>query len=146
MSLYRLSIMTFLHFIAMYVLMYAMVDRLGNVVLNLNQLYMAAIMTAPMLFLEGLLMGSMYSHKVILTFVMVFSVALFVLFFVFLRLQIAVDDRELLRSMIPHHAGAILMCEKATLTNPEVITLCNGIVASQEAEIDQMKQILGSGI
>jgi uncharacterized protein (DUF305 family) len=41
--------------------------------------------------------------------------------------------------MIPHHAGAILMCNEAQLTDPEVKRLCEGIVASQEREIAQMK-------
>ena len=44
--------------------------------------------------------------------------------------------------MIPHHSGAILMCEQAKLTDPEVRDLCRGIIAGQKAEIDQMKQIL----
>jgi uncharacterized protein (DUF305 family) len=44
--------------------------------------------------------------------------------------------------MIPHHAGAILMCEEAQLRDPEVIELCASIVESQRAEIDQMKAAL----
>jgi uncharacterized protein (DUF305 family) len=43
-----------------------------------------------------------------------------------------------LKSMIPHHAAAILMCEKASIRDPEVTKLCEGIVARQQAEIDQM--------
>jgi hypothetical protein len=38
----HLVVMTVLSFIAMYVLMYAMVDRFGDVYPNLNQSYMAA--------------------------------------------------------------------------------------------------------
>ena len=49
--------MAALSFVAMYVLMYAMVDRVANVHPNLNQLYMAALMTAPMIVLELVLMG-----------------------------------------------------------------------------------------
>jgi hypothetical protein len=43
----RLAIMTALSFISMYVLMYAMVNRFANVYNNLNQFYMAGLMTAP---------------------------------------------------------------------------------------------------
>jgi uncharacterized protein (DUF305 family) len=41
--------------------------------------------------------------------------------------------------MIPHHAGAILMCEEAPIRDPEIKELCGAIVSSQRSEIDQMK-------
>jgi uncharacterized protein (DUF305 family) len=41
--------------------------------------------------------------------------------------------------MIPHHAGAILVCEKAPIQVPEIKKLCGAIVAGQRSEIDQMK-------
>ena len=55
----RLMWMTALFFVSMYFLMYAMVDTLENVRHNLNQVYMAGLMTAPMLVIEIGLMGSM---------------------------------------------------------------------------------------
>jgi hypothetical protein len=30
--------------------------------------------------------------------------------------------------MIPHHSGAILMCEQAALTDPDIVALCRQIV------------------
>jgi len=44
--------------------------------------------------------------------------------------------------MIPHHSGAILMCGKAKLTDPELIALCDEIIIAQEREIVQMQAIL----
>jgi uncharacterized protein (DUF305 family) len=44
--------------------------------------------------------------------------------------------------MIPHHAGAILMCEKAAIQNLEVKKLCENIKVNQQNEINQMKNIL----
>jgi uncharacterized protein (DUF305 family) len=44
--------------------------------------------------------------------------------------------------MIPHHAGAILMCEQASLYDAEIKDLCGRIINSQQEEIDQMKAIL----
>jgi hypothetical protein len=44
----QLAIMTALSFISMYVLMYAMVNRFANVYSNLNQFYMAGLMTAKL--------------------------------------------------------------------------------------------------
>lgn len=53
-------LMSALSFDAMYVLMYAMVDRLTNVYSSLNQAYMAALMTAPMVLIELAVMREMY--------------------------------------------------------------------------------------
>jgi hypothetical protein len=44
----RLAVMAVMSLLAMFTLMYAMVDRLGNVIPNLDQVYMAGLMTAPM--------------------------------------------------------------------------------------------------
>ena len=44
--------------------------------------------------------------------------------------------------MIPHHSSAILMCEEASLDDQAIIDLCGEIVAAQEREIAQMKDIL----
>ncbi|MCK5910079.1 MAG: DUF305 domain-containing protein, partial [Caulobacter sp.] len=49
---------------------------------------------------------------------------------------------EFLRSMIPHHSGAILMCGKAPIRDPEIRTLCAGIIEGQKKEIDQMSTML----
>ena len=54
-------------------------------------------------------------------------------------------DRLWLTSMIDHHRGAIAMAqdEIAHGKNPDVIYLARTIIAGQQAEIDQMKQMLG---
>jgi uncharacterized protein (DUF305 family) len=44
--------------------------------------------------------------------------------------------------MIPHHAGALLMCEKASIEDAEIQQLCKTIIAGQQSEIDQMNKIL----
>ena len=50
----RLASMIVLSSISMYVLMYAMVNTLGDVYNSLNQFYMAGLMTAPMVVVEML--------------------------------------------------------------------------------------------
>ena len=65
--------------------------------------------------------------------------------FIAILQQFLVGDREFLRSMIPHHSGAVLMCKEASLKDPELRELCygpNGIIASQIREVEQMKAIL----
>lgn len=136
----KLLLMTVISFISMYVLMYMMVDKYINVYPNLNQFYMAGMMTAPMIIIELLLMGSMYPSKVVNTLILIFSAFFLIFFIIFIRMQIAISDKEFLKSMIPHHAGAILMCEKASIEDPEIKVLCRKIVASQQSEIDWMNR------
>ena len=62
--------------------------------------------------------------------------------FLLIRQQVAISDRQFLRSMIPHHSGAILMCEGATLQDQRIKDLCKTIVAGQRSEIDQMRALL----
>src|SRR5687768_5939951 len=135
----RLLAMVLLSFAAMYVLMYAMVDVLENVFHNVNQVYMAGLMVAPMVLIELGLMSSMYPNKTLNAILAAASIALMIVFWIGIRQQVAVSDRQFLRSMIPHHAGAILMCEENRLRDPELQRLCRGILMSQQSEIDLMK-------
>lgn len=66
----------------------------------------------------------------------------FVASFAAMRTQAAIGDKEFVRSMIPHHSGAILMCEQASIEDPEIVALCDQIVKGQSAEIEQMERIL----
>jgi hypothetical protein len=59
----HLLVMTVLSFLSMYILMYAMVDWFANVYGNLNQFYMAGLMTAPMVLIEMAVMAAMYPNK-----------------------------------------------------------------------------------
>lgn len=126
----------------MYVLMYAMVDRFSNVYPNFNQLYMAGLMTAPMIIIELALIGAMYQKKQWNALIIGGSVVALIAFWLLIRQQTAILDIQFLKSMIPHHGGAILMCEQASLQDPEIKELCGNIISSQQSEIDQMKGIL----
>lgn len=137
-----LLLMGAIHFLLMFALMYAMVDVFGNIYPNLNQVYMAGIMTAPMLILEIALMYRMYENKRVLLVILGSSIVVLALFFFLIRTQTAIGDKEFLKSMIPHHGGAILMCKNAPIQDPEIRELCQSIISSQQREIDQMKRIL----
>lgn len=128
--------------IIMYLGMFAMIWTSGEFVQNINFLYMALIMWAPMSAVMLWTMKSMYENQRL----NLGLYALFAVVFAFsvwgMRDQVLVGDRQFLRSMIPHHSGAILMCERSKLTDPEIRSLCEGIVSSQAQEIAQMKAIL----
>ena len=126
----------------MYFGMFAMIWSGGEFVQNINFFYMALIMWAPMSVVMLWTMKAMYRNSR-------WNIALYALFglvFVFslwgIRDQVLVGDRQFLRSMIPHHSGAILMCERSNLADSEIRSLCEGIVRSQAEEIAQMKAIL----
>ena len=138
----RLAAMIVLSFISMYVLMYAMVNTLGDVYNSLNQVYMAGLMTAPMVVIELLLMSGMYKNKKLNALLIAGSCAAGIAFFLFIRQETAISDRQFLRSMIPHHSGAILMCNEASLQDQRLLELCKTIVTGQQQEIDQMRAIL----
>ena len=139
----RLLGMMVLSFISMYVLINAMVDSFANVYPSFNQFYMAGLMTAPMLIIELALMGSMYPSKKMNALLMLVGVIALALFWMLIRQQTAINDRQFLKSMIPHHAGAILMCKEAPIRDVQIQELCRTITSGQQAEIDQMKTILG---
>jgi hypothetical protein len=139
MHYHHLLVMVVLSFISMYVLMYAMVDVFAHVFMNLNQVYMAGLMTAPMVIIELVVMRGMYANKRLNAIIIAGSAVALAAFFLLIRQQTLIGDAQFLRSMIPHHAGAILMCQRASLQDSEIKELCRTIVAGQQAEIDRMK-------
>ena len=129
--------------VIMYLVMFAMIYSLGEFVQNINFFYMALMMWAPMGSLMLLTMGSMYKNAKLNMILHAAFGLVFILSFVGIREQGFVGDKQFLRSMIPHHSGAILMCEEARLSDPEIKTLCNdAIIPSQKKEVAQMKSLL----
>jgi hypothetical protein len=135
----NLVLMALLSFLAMFVLMYAMVDRFANVYANLNQVYMAGLMAAPMVLIELAVMSGMYRNVKWNVIVASLSVIVLLTCYILIRSQGGIGDKQFLRSMVPHHAAAILMCEEADLKDPEIKNLCARIRASQQSEIEEMK-------
>lgn len=137
----KLAVMVGLSFIYMYALMYAMVNTFSDVFNNVNQFYMAGLMAAPMAIVELVLMKSMYQNKKMNMTIYAVSALATLLFWFGIRSQTGVGDSQFVRSMIPHHSGAILMCQEANILDPELKTLCGQIVKGQQEEIDQMRKI-----
>lgn len=131
--------------IIMYFVMFTMIWSVGDFFNNLNMFYMALMMAMPMGILMLLLMGMMYPDKSLNLRLYGLFALLFIFAFWGMRAQALVGDRQFLRAMIPHHSGAILMCNRASIRDPEIHDLCfkpNGIIDSQTREIAQMKAIL----
>lgn len=138
----KLLLMAVLSFVSMYVLMYSMVNTFEDVYPSFNQFYMAGLMAAPMVLIEVVLMSAMYKDKKLNAVIAAASILIGVVFFLGIRQQTSISDEQFLKSMIPHHSGAILMCREANITDPEIKALCQTIIEGQQQEIDQMRAIL----
>ena len=129
-------------FAIMYFVMYTMIATLDHLFLNLNNVYMTMMMVAPMAMIMLVAMRSMFPSRAANIGIAAAAVVVFLVGFVGMRTQAGIGDREFLRSMIPHHSGAILMCREASLSDPEIVALCRDIVEAQNREIAQMRAIL----
>ena len=143
-SYLKLGIALTLSFIAMYLLTYSMIRTFDHFYFNLSNAWMALIMVAPMGLIMMLVMWGMFGNtKLTIGLALAFA-AMFVGAFYFGRQETFVGNEQFLRSMIPHHSRAVLVCQEAAITDPAIKQLCDGIIATQLEEIAQMKTILRS--
>ena len=128
--------------IVMYFVMYTMIDSIAELYNNLNNVYMTLMMVTSMALFMLWMMPAMFPDRRTNVILYIIFAATFLLALYGMRTQALVGNDQFLRAMIPHHSGAVLMCEKSTITNPEIKQLCDGIISSQKAEIAQMKGLL----
>ena len=86
-----LGLMAVMSFAAMYVLMYAMVDGFGDAYSNVNQAYMAGLMTGPMVMIELLLMRAMFAKRRLNAVILGASAIVSVVCFALIRKQGGVE-------------------------------------------------------
>src|SRR6266542_4361103 len=116
--------------IIMYFVMFTMIWSFADLFNNLNTFYMALMMVSPMAILMVLMMSMMYPDRKMNLIIYAGFAVIFVLALIGMRVQSGVGDRQFLRSMIPHHSGAVLMCSKAQIHDPEIKQLCGNIIRS----------------
>lgn len=142
MSYKRFSLMMLISFMIMYGVMFLNVDKAIHIYISTTRTYMALLMVSPMAIVMMLMMGKMYPNKKLNTGIMLGAVVLFALVLTGLRTQTPIGDVQYMKAMIPHHSSAILVSKNANLKDPEVKKLSEGIIASQEKEIAEMRVIL----
>jgi hypothetical protein len=138
----KLAIALLINAIIMFLLTYIMIFETDHFYFNINRVYMALLMVAPMVIVMLIVMGDMYENKKLNYILIAAFGGLFILLAALIRTQQPVGDTQFLRSMIPHHSSAVLMCREAEITDPEILKLCEQIIKSQNEEITQMKTIL----
>lgn len=142
MSYKKLLVMIIISFIVMYAVMFLNVDEFNHIYLSTTRTYMSLLMALPMAVIMILMMGKMYPNKKWNTAIVLGAVVLFGLVLAGLRTQTPIGDVQYMKAMIPHHSSAILVSKHADIKDPEVKKLSEGIIASQEKEIAEMKQYL----
>ena len=129
--------------VLMFFITYAMIDTVDHFYPNINRAYMSLMMVAPMAMVMLFVMRGMYQNAKINAMLYALFAGVFIVSFALARTQTPVGNEQFLRSMIPHHSSAILMCQQSAISDREIIELCGEIVKAQKEEIAQMKAILG---
>ena len=141
-SHYRKFLLTLpVSFVIMYVVVYLNVYEFDHVYFSLTRFYMTVLMVTAMAVVM-LLMPMMYPNKTLNGIIMGASLTLFVGALLMVRSQTFVNDTRWVKAMIPHHSIAILTSERATIQDPEVRKLADGIIAAQKREIEEMKAMI----
>lgn len=129
-------------FVVMYVVMYLNTYEWDHVYFSLMRFYMTCLMVLPMGLIMLGFMSMMYPKRGLNLFIAGAASMLFVVIYFLMRTQTFVNDTRWMEAMIPHHSIAILTSERATIQDPEVRKLADGIIATQKREIGEMKQML----
>ena len=111
-------------------------NKLSDIRLHLNDIYMAILMTGWMFALMGLYYMNMTQ--------IILGTIIIIIMLYMIRTQTFINESQYLSGMIPHHSMAVLMSkrllEKNLLLEPEIKQLATNIISSQESEINLMKK------
>lgn len=107
------------------------VDSLDHIYVSLNDVYMILLMTGWMFFFMGIYYKerSVFVVGLILTGLSLFAI----------RTQFMISEDQFLRGMIPHHSMAVFMSKKLELKENSIQDFLQGIIKTQEKEIQFMK-------
>ena len=126
----------------MWILSMSMIRSIDHFYFNLSNFWMALLMVAAMAVVMVIGMWAMFKNTKANIAMLVGFAVLFVGVFALGRTESFVGNEQFLKSMIPHHSRAILVCQESNITDPEIEELCKGIVETQQKEIAQMQSIL----
>ncbi len=111
-------------------------DKISDMSISLNDIYMSLLMCGWMLFFMGLYEKE--SKTIIIGLIAV------IIIFIMIRTQLFISPKQYLVGMIPHHSMAVLMSKKLLEKENlgyELNILAKNIITSQEKEIEIMKNL-----
>ena len=138
----RLIAMVLTSTVVMYLFMYLNIYRWGDFWLSETRAFMATLMGGTMLAIMLSFMLHMYKSLWVNLTLYVVSALLFAVGLWLVRSQITVQDESWMKSMIPHHSIAIMVSERAEITDPRARKLADEIIAAQEKEIAEMEYLI----
>lgn len=142
MSWGRLVAMIATSTVLMFLLMYQLVYSSDHVMFSINRLVASLVMGCFMTAIMVLFMWQMYQGQTAKVAVVSISLILAVALLFVNRRQALVSDISFMKSMIPHHSIAINNARKASISDPRVRKLADGIIESQVREIAEMKLLI----
>ena len=128
--------------VVMFGLMYLNTYELDHVYWSQTRAWMALVMGSAMAFVMLLFMRGMYPSRKANAAILLGSVALFAASLGLVRSQATVGDVSWMEAMIPHHSIAILTSRRASIKDPRVRRLADGIIEAQVREIGEMKELI----
>ena len=138
----RFAAMIAVSTVVMFALMYQLVYRADHVMFSLNRLVASLVMGCVMTIVMLGFMWSMYRGQRAKVVVLVVAALLGLALLGANRRQAFVGDLAFMRAMVPHHSIAINNARKATLRDPRVRRLADGIIESQVREIEEMRLLI----
>jgi hypothetical protein len=126
----------------MFFLMYQLIYSVDHAMFSVNRLIASLVMGCVMCVVMLSFMWSMYRGKRMKIAVLVGATAGAVTLLAVNRTQAVIRDVAFMKSMIPHHSIAINNARKATISDPRVRQLADGIIESQVREIAEMKLLI----
>lgn len=128
--------------VVMFFLMYQLIYSTDHAMFSINRLVASLVMGCVMSIVMLSFMWSMYRGQGIKIAILIGAAVGAVLLLVVNRTQAVVSDVAFMKSMIPHHSIAINNARKASISDPRVRRLADGIIESQVREIAEMKLLI----
>jgi hypothetical protein len=142
MSWGRLAAMIATSTFIMFFLMYQLIYSLDHATFSMNRLIASLVMGCVMTVVMLGFMWSMYKGMGTKITVLVVAALAGVALLSVNRSQVLIEDVGFMKSMIPHHSIAINNARKASISDPRVRSLADGIIESQVREIAEMKLLI----
>lgn len=128
--------------VIMFFLMYQLIYSLDHAMFSVNRLVASLVMGCVMAIVMLGFMWSMYEGTRTKVVVVVVSAVVGLSLLLMNRNQTLISDVSFMKSMIPHHSIAINNARKASISDPRVRKLADGIIESQVREIAEMKLLI----
>jgi hypothetical protein len=128
--------------IIMFLLMYQLIFSLDHALFSMNRLIASLVMACVMTVVMLGFMWSMYRGTAVKVAIVGVATVVGLALLSVNRSQSLVDDMGFMSAMIPHHSIAINNARKASISDPRVRELADGIIESQVREILEMKMLI----